>query len=138
MPKGYVRTPEIREKMRVAQESYLAEHPHQRAGKRHNEETKAKISVAKSGRRTSLRGENHYGWKGDDAGYMACHNWLRRTYPRLGVCEDCDAKVGTSKGSGTQYAYIGNLERGYERDREKYRQLCVPCHRKFDQARRAT
>ena len=61
---------------------------------------------------------------------QAVHLWLAKYRPKTGVCESCGNAVGTEKGTGTQYAYIGLDPRGFERDRAMYAELCVPCHKR--------
>jgi hypothetical protein len=69
----------------------------------------------------AVSGENGNNWKGETAGYNAVHAWLRKWYPKRGVCEDC----GTE--GKTDYAYLGEPG-GFERDRSRYRELCRRCH----------
>ena len=75
-------------------------------------------------------GVNHWNWKGKKVSYGALHEWL---YKRLGVakkCEDC----GCSKIPFGKKRWFGwaNLSREYKRLENDWRQLCIPCHRKFD------
>lgn len=62
-------------------------------------------------------------WKGSDAGYMALHNWIRRHKPKSGSCSDCGAEGRTD---------WANVSGEYRRDLDDYRELCRPCHRRFD------
>lgn len=69
------------------------------------------------------RGENNSNWKGDAAGYSACHRRLYGNQPNL--CEECGS---TDKGKLYQWASLtGNYH-----DPDDYRRLCKSCHAKFD------
>lgn len=74
-----------------------------------------------------MTGENSRAWKGDKAGYVAIHTWLRNTYGKASRCEspNCESK------SPKRYEYA-NLSGEYKRDRSDYIQLCPSCHRKMD------
>jgi hypothetical protein len=75
-------------------------------------------------------GADHNGWKGDNAGYAACHKrvYVLRGLPLL--CEVCGASGGTSR--GYQWANLtGNYADPYD-----YSRMCLSCHRRFDIRRR--
>lgn len=74
------------------------------------------------------RGEMHPLWKGEDAGYIAIHIWVRRHKPKTGVCQQCDAK---------RYTEFGNVSGAYLRDLDDYIELCKPCHIALDRSRPA-
>ena len=58
------------------------------------EQTKGRPLRFVNGHNTRLRvGERHPMWKGSEAGYMAVHNWLRRSKTKTGFCEDCGAQA---------------------------------------------
>lgn len=86
------------------------------AGRKHSDETKAKVAAAK-------RGNLNPNWKGDDCAPDGLHTWLIRNYPKRGICEDC----GVCR--KTDYA---NVSGSYTRARGDYRELCRPCHIAFD------
>src|SRR5262249_36848984 len=65
-------------------------------------------------------------FKGDAAGYTAIHTYLRKHYPKTGVCEECG-----EDGKRTEYALIKGRE--YSRNREDYRELCKRCHNAYDE-----
>lgn len=71
--------------------------------------------------------EKHPGWKGDEAGYRAIHQWIQRKlgFPRK--CEKC-GKVKT-KGHGIHWA---NKSRKYKRIKSDWIRLCAKCHGKYD------
>jgi hypothetical protein len=83
------------------------------------------MSTANAGRFTK---DEHHGWKGDDVSYNGLHSWLRRNFPKTGVCEDCGA-VATSRAH--DYASIDHT---YTRNREDWLELCRACHKKLDRA----
>lgn len=64
------------------------------------------------------------GWKGDDVGYYARHAYLRRHYPKTGICEECRNEARTD------YALIH--DHPPSRSREDYRELCRACHKQYD------
>lgn len=64
-------------------------------------------------------------FKGDAAGYRAIHTYLSKHFPKSGVCDEC------GKASRTEYALIKGRE--YSRLREDYRELCKPCHNRYDE-----
>lgn len=105
-------------------------------GKRKTDATKAKIGAANSGK-------NAGNWKGDDVGYVALHERVRRVMVR--VCSHCGStespeaalkrdavgplKVGQMRVSGK----MRNVT--YSVDVNDYFCLCTPCHRQYDLAR---
>jgi len=87
-----------------------------------------KISEAKKGW-NGLMGhqeENSNGWKGDEAGQDAMHDWVYRQKGKPKVCEDCGA---TAKERRLQWA---NKDHSYKRKLDDYISRCIPCHRKYD------
>jgi hypothetical protein len=82
-------------------------------------------------RHRDLSSENSPRWKGDAVTRVAAHSWLRRHFPKTGVCEECKDPVGATGHAGTHFAYKGpNGE--YSRERGDYLELCPTCHRRFD------
>lgn len=77
----------------------------------------------------SLRGkfgEQARRWKGDDASYVAKHQWLLKHFGPATTCEfGADHKA-------RRYEWA-NVNHGESRRREDYIQLCPSCHRLFDQ-----
>ena len=90
-------------------------------GRQFTDEHRANIGAAKRGSRSPV-------WKGDAAGYMAKHHWMRRHFEKQGVCEEC-GRVGK-----TDWA---NLSGEYRRDREDYAEMCRSCHFRRDYALKA-
>jgi hypothetical protein len=95
---------------------FLKAHHHR--GKIVSAETRAKLAVAGMG-------ENNYGWKGDEVGYRQLHAYLCKYYPKSGVCDECGRPA-----KRTEYALIHG--RAYTRIRSDYRELCAPCHVRYD------
>ncbi len=76
----------------------------------------------------SLRGK--YGeearrWKGNRAGYVAIHLWIKKHWGTPDHCDMCH-KTGASR-----YEW-SNKDKLYRRLREDWLQLCPSCHRKYD------
>ena len=77
-----------------------------------------------NGHNSRLRlGPDHPQWKGEDAGYMAVHNWLRRNREKTGICDECGEVRRTD---------WANISGRYLRDAGDYRELCRGCHVVFD------
>lgn len=76
-------------------------------------------------RRPSIAGKNHPNWKGTEASYSAIHLYLSYNYIKPSACEVC----GTQQFKRLEWA---NLTGIYTRDRESYKALCPPCHRRLD------
>src|SRR5215469_10822630 len=74
----------------------------------------------------SARGENHGAWTGDKGAYHTIHAWLRKHYPKTGICDECG-----EKGRHTEFALTHG--RAYSRNREDYRELCKRCHNRYDE-----
>src|SRR5438132_873998 len=99
-----------------------------------SEETRNKISKALTGRKLSIKtrikmrqriGEKSPIWKGDDVGYTALHDWVRRHKGKPNFCEMCGKK-------GKQYKFDWANKSGiYRRSFDDFMSLCVPCHSKF-------
>lgn len=72
-------------------------------------------------------GKNNPSWKGDNAGYKAIHEWLRKNFGSANRCENknCDK---TSK----NFHWAKKKRKKYTHDRNAFIQLCVKCHKKYD------
>lgn len=73
-------------------------------------------------------GPNHPGWRGSNAGYGALHDRLKKARGRANRCEEC----GTTEKRRYDWA---NLTGKYD-DLNDYKQMCIPCHRRFDRDRK--
>ncbi len=73
---------------------------------------------------------NHPNWVGDNVGYQALHTWLHRKLGKACKCEECgktEVPIGMKK-----FFHWANISGEYKRDLSDWKQLCVVCHRKFD------
>ena len=70
--------------------------------------------------------EKHPFWKGESAGYLAKHNWIRRHYGKPDKCEWC---LGTRESKRFEWA---NLSGHYKRKRSDWLMLCSKCHHQRD------
>lgn len=66
--------------------------------------------------------EKHPRWKGEEAGYVAKHNFARKYYKGK-ECETCHA---------TTKLHIANISGNYIRTRDDWKTLCATCHYAFD------
>lgn len=92
-----------------------------RKGRPKSEAHRAKLSAAKP------HGADHPDWKGDDVTYNVIHLWVNRLKTKTGVCSRCGAE------RLTQWANLSGL---YKRDLDDFAEMCVPCHSRYDRARR--
>lgn len=74
-----------------------------------------------------IRDEKHWGWKGDDVGYIALHSWVKRRLGKPSKCEHC----GKDGLTGRQIHWA-NKSQEYKRDLTDWLRLCVSCHIKYD------
>lgn len=81
-------------------------------GRKHSKETIEKLS-----------GENNCRWRGNDAGYKAIHQWVRKYKPKTDNCEFC----GKNK-----KLVLSSKTHKYTRNLDEYLWLCNTCHRNFD------
>ena len=68
----------------------------------------------------------HSRWKGDDVGYFGVHDWITKHYGQPKQCEVCNINDNERK------YHWANLSGEYKRDRQDFKRMCVPCHRKYD------
>ena len=71
----------------------------------------------------SFRGDNHWNWKGDLAGYKSIHEWLRTNWGVPDKCERCES---------TKNVVWANKRNRYIRVREEWLWLCGSCHKRHD------
>lgn len=74
-------------------------------------------------------GPANHAWKGDAAGYQACHLRVEARRGKPSRCERCGA---TDPGLTYEWA---NLTGNYA-DPDDYERMCRSCHRRYDNARR--
>ena len=80
--------------------------------------------AARTAAKRCQRGPWNHAWKGEDAGYSACHLRVQSERGRPSKCETC----GTTTAPRYEWA---NLTGRYA-DPLDYKRLCVPCHHKLD------
>jgi hypothetical protein len=76
---------------------------------------------------TTARGERHYEWKGQDAGYRAKHVWINREAGRASYCFNPNCLAPNS----TRFQWA-NVSKEYRRDVNDYIPLCATCHKNWD------
>lgn len=70
-------------------------------------------------------GDKNHRWKGENAGIIAKHAWVRRHFPHNGFCEICNNEH--------KILDLATKIRGfYSKEREDYMYLCRSCHRRYD------
>jgi len=74
-------------------------------------------------------GERNDTWRGENVGYKAAHQRVRRRRGRPKTCENCSASENERQ---LEWA---SISRRYD-DPNDYIALCVPCHRKWDAERK--
>jgi len=98
-----------------------------------------KISKALKGKRQPWNeNEKHHEWKGDNAGYIAFHQWLKRKYGKANKCENPDCVYPRENANGKimykpkrhEWSLIHGFEHGHYK--ERYWQLCKSCHVIYD------
>jgi hypothetical protein len=95
-----------------------------------------------SGPRRGLRGSENPRYVGDAAGYHGVHDRLRaqRGAASDHSCAHCDNQAAewAYSHSDPDERIDARIRRPYSLDLSHYIPLCVPCHRRFDLARRTT
>ncbi len=72
-------------------------------------------------------GESNNKWKGDEVGYRAIHYWVRRHKELKNYCSTCGIKKTSAKS-----IHLANLSHSYLRDVNDWAEMCVKCHKKYD------
>lgn len=73
-----------------------------------------------------MKNINNPRWKGDNVGYLALHQWIKRCYGKPKKCEVCGT---TDKNKRYEWA---NISGTYRRDINDFKRLCKECHETFD------
>lgn len=73
--------------------------------------------------------ENNPQWKGDNAGKVAMHNWVRKNKIKPHFCERCNERPAKE----LSYKY----NKGWSRKPEDYQYLCYSCHKLKDNGNEA-
>lgn len=92
-------------------------------GDKMSEFAKSKISQSLLGK----KGIESRRWKGDKAGYVAIHAWLKKTNGKASECSNPNCKYVNPK----RFEWA-SISRKWKRDIKDYVELCPSCHRKFD------
>lgn len=100
--------------------------------KKLSEITKIKMSETskKVGKGKWMKGrinEKNPNWKGDFIEYPGIHDWLRKNFNKANYCENLNC-LKISK----NYNWCLIKGKKHERKRKNYWQLCISCHRKYD------
>ena len=90
-----------------------------------SEEVTKVLSMKTSNSLKGVKGELSRRWKGDNAGYVAKHIWIKTNYGKASKCELNSSHI-------FRRFEWANISGKYERNISDYIQLCPSCHRKFD------
>lgn len=96
--------------------------PNGRKGMIFSAEIREKMSIGSKGKKSN---EKNSQWKGDQVGYFALHNWVKR---HLGKPLSCKMEDLTCKGK-FEWA---NISRKYLRDLTDWMSLCKSHHYRYD------
>jgi hypothetical protein len=72
-----------------------------------------------------FRDERHFAYKGENAGYVSKHTWVRSRLGKANHCELCGDK------NAKKYEWA-NLSGEYHRDLSDWLQMCKHCHIFYD------
>lgn len=96
-------------------------------GRKHSDEFKRKLSLNKKGKKLpQFTGEKNPCWKGNIAGNVAIHMWIRKHWGKPNKCENKECEKKSNK-----YEW-SNIDHKYSRDRKDWLMLCILCHRRRD------
>lgn len=108
-----------------------------KVGLKRDPEARRNISIAHLGlkqtqeqirkRVESYKGQRHWDWKGDDAGYRAKHIWIERRLGKPRYCEHCKRSDLPHRSY-----HWANISKSYKRVVKDWIRLCVRCHKKYD------
>ncbi len=96
--------------------------------RKHTKEANEKNRLAHLGKRT---GSQNNKWKGNNVGYHALHDWVRRHFGKADKCEN--GKCKSKKIIRFEWA---NVSGEYKRDRNDWIRLCSACHGAYDKEKR--
>jgi hypothetical protein len=74
-------------------------------------------------KRKSKIGKKNSMWKGNNVGYVALHDWVRRRFPKPNICKQCNINKPYD---------LSNISNKYRRDLNDWEWLCRSCHMKGD------
>jgi len=70
---------------------------------------------------------NKNAWKGEKAGYVAIHLWVKKHFGRKDRCEHCQKKPPE-----VSRLELANISGKYQRIKSDWLTLCTSCHLKMD------
>ncbi len=79
------------------------------------------------------KGDLNGGWKGENVGYGALHEWVKRERGSPMKCEWCGKTSNVP-----QMIHWANVSGEYHRDLNDWIRLCAKCHKKHDKGRKQT
>ena len=78
----------------------------------------------------AMYNEENPAWKGDEASYVAKHQWVTRRLGQPKKCNSCGLN------DENRWYHWANVSGKYQRNINDWIRLCVPCHSEFDNNRR--
>lgn len=78
---------------------------------------------AERNRKYRYAGEKSGNWKGNDVGYIALHQWIKRSFEWANMCDLCYSNENLE---------LANKTGEYKREKEDWWILCRKCHRARD------
>lgn len=103
----------------------------------HSEESKQKMRLGRLGEKNPMFGkeawnkgivhlpnEKNPAWKGNKVTKLSIHAWVRKHFPKTGICEHCKSSMKTE---------WSNKDHKYDsRERSSWQELCRSCHQFYD------
>lgn len=115
----YKKDPDLRKKNRERVKAWKDADPERSKLSKKRSYDKNKVLIGRP------KGEDHHGWKGENAGYNSIHRWVDREKGSPKKCEHC----GTESAKAYDWA---NIDHKYKRNLDDYIRLCRSCHRRYD------
>jgi hypothetical protein len=113
-------------------------------GKHITEQTRKKLRISHLGQRAWNKGllgylaeEKHSGWKGDGAGRVAIHDWVKRKLGKPNRCDNPKCIYPRQRFNGKlmskpkRYDWA-NIDHKYQRKISDWIRLCPSCHKLYD------
>ncbi len=79
-----------------------------------------------------MKKENNPRWKGDGAGYMSKHQFLKRNFGNPQFCYKCGIKGKEEKDGRWSIHWALKKDKEYSHEIDDYQGLCRCCHGKYD------
>lgn len=103
-------------------------------GEKLTEEHRKNMSLTTKGIPAPNRtGSKNGFWKGDNVGYIALHDWVKKWRGKPTKCEHCGIENIFDK-LGRNLIHWANKSQRYLRDTNDWIALCAKCHKKYDKA----